>query len=104
MDTLTLVGGLAAIASTASFAPQAWKVIRTRETRGISAGTYVLACTAFMLWLAYGIISTQWPVIATNGVCLVMAGFILAMKLLPSRKREAVADALDPVGGPERPR
>lgn len=98
MDALTLVGGVAAIASTASFAPQAWKIIRTRETRGISAGTYTLACAAFALWLAYGALSAQWPLIATNGVCLLMAGFILVMKLLPRGKREEVAAALDPTG------
>lgn len=99
MDMLTLVGGVAAIASTASFAPQAWKVVRTRETAGISAGTYVLACLAFALWLVYGALSAQWPVIATNAVCLAMAGFILAMKLLPRARREAVAEALDPTDG-----
>ena len=99
MDMLTVLGGVAAVASTASFAPQAWKVIRTRETRGISAGTYVLACTAFALWLAYGALSLQWPLVATNGVCLVMAGFILVMKLLPRARRDAVARALDPVDG-----
>ena len=43
LDTSTLIiGALAAIASTGSFAPQAWKIIKTRETKDISTGMYGL--------------------------------------------------------------
>ena len=38
MDATTLVGSLAALAMTTSFVPQAWKVIRTRDTAALSAG------------------------------------------------------------------
>ena len=98
MDAATLVGSLAALATTTSFVPQAWKVIRTRDTAALSAGMYALRTLAIGLWLAYGLILGQWPLIATNAVCLALSGFILAMKLLPRRHREAVADALDPTG------
>ncbi len=46
--------------------------------------------------LTYGLLLWQWPLIVTNGVCLLLSGFILGMKLLPRRKREEVAEALDP--------
>jgi MtN3 and saliva related transmembrane protein len=96
VSIVTLIGSLAAIASTASFAPQAWKIIKSRKTGDISAGTYTLTVTGFSLWLAYGIILGQWPLIVTNGICLLFSSFILMMKLLPRRERNAVADALDP--------
>jgi len=35
--------------------------------------------------------------ILTNALCLLLSGFILVMKLLPRREKEAIADALDPV-------
>jgi MtN3 and saliva related transmembrane protein len=38
----------------------------------------------------------QWPLIATNGICLVLAAFILVMKILPASGKRAVADTLDP--------
>jgi MtN3 and saliva related transmembrane protein len=47
MQIATLVGAFAAICSTVSFAPQAWKVIRTRCTKGISTGMYLFAVAAF---------------------------------------------------------
>jgi len=63
---------------------------------GISTGMYAVTVIGFMLWLTYGLLLGQWPLIATNAICLVLAMFILAMKLLPRRKRDAVADAIDP--------
>jgi MtN3 and saliva related transmembrane protein len=96
VDTATLVGSLATLASTTSFVPQAWKIIRTRDTRAISAGMYTVTVLGFALWLAYGLLLGAWPLIATNGICLALSAFILVMTLLPRRRREAVADALDP--------
>ena len=96
MDAAAIVGGLATLASTTSFVPQAWKVIRTRDTKAISTGMYAVTVLGFSLWLAYGLLLGQWPLIATNAICLLLSGFILAMKLLPKRKRQAVAEALDP--------
>ena len=96
MELATLVGGLATIASTTSFVPQAWKVIRTRDTSAISKRMYVVTVIGFSLWLTYGLLLGQWPLILTNGICLALSAFILWMKLLPKRQKEAVAAALDP--------
>jgi MtN3 and saliva related transmembrane protein len=99
LDLATLVGALATLCSVTSFVPQAWKVIRTRDTRAISTGMYAVTVVGFALWLTYGLLLWQWPLILTNGTCLLLSGFILAMKLLPRRKRDQVADALDPSVG-----
>ena len=98
-DLIPWVGGLAALASTASFAPQAWKIIKTRETKDISAAMYGLTVLGFALWLTYGILLGQWPLIITNGICFALALFIFGMKVLPSESKNAVADALDPAAG-----
>ncbi|HVW72230.1 MAG TPA: SemiSWEET transporter [Rhizomicrobium sp.] len=90
------LGYLAALCSTLSFAPQAWKIIRSARTHDISLGMYLLTVTGFALWLAYGIAQHQWPLMISNGICLGLAGFILAMKLLPAREKQKVAKALDP--------
>lgn len=103
MELTELIGWLATCASTVSFAPQAWKIIRTRKTEDISAGMYVLTVAGFSLWMAYGLRLGAWPLVATNGICLSLSSFILAMKLLPLRKRETIADALDPVTEFARP-
>lgn len=96
MTVVDYVGAAAAICSTASFAPQAWKIIKTRDTESISGKTYALTVAAFALWLSYGVMRGDWALILPNAICLALAGFILTMKHLPRRKKEAVADRLDP--------
>jgi MtN3 and saliva related transmembrane protein len=96
MDTATLLGGLAAAASTISFAPQAWQVIRSRRTKDISALMYGVTVLGFALWCAYGLTLMQWPIILCNAICLGLAGFILFMKLAPQPVKEQVANRIDP--------
>src|SRR4051794_15390709 len=98
MDTASLVGGAATLASTTSFLPQARKVIRTRDTTAISTGMYAVTVVGFALWLTYGLLLGAVPLIITNGVCLALSGFILVMKLLPPQGKAVVAEALDPPG------
>lgn len=96
MNLVSILGTAAAIASTVSFAPQAVKIIRTRETKDISLGMYAITVIGFALWCAYGVLLRQWPLIASNTICLALSGFILMMKLLPRRAKNKVADAVTP--------
>jgi MtN3 and saliva related transmembrane protein len=93
---ISVLGALAAIASTVSFTPQAVKIIRSRQTKDISAGMYAITVTAFALWCAYGALLGQWPLIVSNSICLLLSGFILVMKLLSRPAKEKLADTLTP--------
>jgi MtN3 and saliva related transmembrane protein len=94
MTYITILGYLAALASMASFAPQAWKIIRSCETKDISTGMYVLTVAAFALWLAFGFLQRQWPLVMSNSVCLALSAFILLMKVLPRSEKNRVAAKL----------
>ncbi|MGE3477421.1 MAG: SemiSWEET family sugar transporter [Rhodospirillaceae bacterium] len=96
MDAAVAVGAIASLCSVTSFTPQAWKIVKSRHTADISAGMFVLTVAGFAFWTAYGVLLGAWPIIVTNSICFVLAGFILTMKLLPPRKKNQVADALDP--------
>jgi MtN3 and saliva related transmembrane protein len=93
---VTIIGTIAAMLSVASFAPQAWRIIRTREVDGLSKKTYFLTSLGFAMWTAYGVLQGDWPIIVPNVLCLMFALFILTMLVLPKHKREEVADKLDP--------
>lgn len=88
-----VLGYLAATASMASFVPQALKIIRSRHTNDISVGMYSLTVSAFALWLVFGVLQKQWPLVVSNGVCFILSGFILVMTLLPRRKKNKMAAA-----------
>lgn len=76
-----MVGAAAAAASVSSFAPQAWKIARTRETKDLSLPMWILEVVGFALWTGYGFLLGKWPLIATNSICLVFSAYILVMKL-----------------------
>ncbi len=81
VTTEDLIGAAAAILTTSSFLPQAIKVVRTRDTDAISLAMYVLFTAGVSLWGIYGVMTGQWSIIIANGVTVVLAATILAMKV-----------------------
>ncbi len=96
MNAITVVSLFAATLSMVSFVPQAWTIIRSRNTDGVSLRMYLITVACFVSWLVYGLLLMQWAIIVQNVICLCLSSFILTMKLLPQRKKEEVADALTP--------
>ncbi|HEY4541236.1 MAG TPA: SemiSWEET transporter [Noviherbaspirillum sp.] len=75
------IGAVAALLTTCAFIPQVLLTWRTRRTHGVSLGMYSIFTTGVALWLLYGVLIGSWPVIAANACTLVLAVFILVMKL-----------------------
>ena len=98
---VTVVSLFAASLSMVSYVPQAWEIIRSRDTSGISLKMYLVTVVGFVAWLVYGILLGQWAIIVQNVICLGLAAFILMMKLLPQHQKETVAESLGPALGME---
>ena len=79
--TSDIVGFTAGICTTAAFAPQVVKTLRTRSTRDISLGMYLLLAVGSTLWLLHGLQVGSTPVVAANAVTLILVGLMLVMKL-----------------------
>jgi len=75
------LGYTAALLTSASFIPQAVMTIRSRDTRGISRGMYIIFTLGVALWLVYGIYIESVPMILANVVTLALAGTVLVLKL-----------------------
>lgn len=78
---IELVGTLAASLTTVAFFPQAIKTIRTRETNGLSIGMYSLLVTGVAMWLLYGVMIGNWPLILANAIVLLPQAAILILLL-----------------------
>lgn len=78
---LEWAGYVAATLTTLAFVPQAVKTIRSRDTRSISLGMYVVFTIGIGFWLLYGIALHSMPMILSNTVTLLLSGTILALKL-----------------------
>lgn len=75
--TYHLVGYIAASLTTLSFAPQVIKIIIEKETRGLSLAMYLSFVSGVVLWIVYGYLDDNMPVLWCN-----IASFILAFPVL----------------------
>lgn len=81
MSVADLLGSIAGILTTVAFVPQVWGVWKTRSTRDISLGMYLVFTTGVSFWLAYGLVLGAWPIIVANSVTLMLTGTVLVLKL-----------------------
>lgn len=86
-----LLGACAAALTTLSFVPQALLTLRTRDVTGISLGMYAAFTLGVALWLAYGLLLMQWPIIVANALTLLLAATILGVKLQVLRRQRRAA-------------
>jgi len=79
IDTQT-IGTLAAILSTLNQFPQAIKVYRSHDTQSISLAMYFIVEGAIILWLVYGILLNDFPLMLANSLSLIPITYIFIMK------------------------
>jgi MtN3 and saliva related transmembrane protein len=78
---ISAIGFAAAALTTIAFLPQAIKIWRSRSSRDVSLSMAVIMFIGVVLWLAYGLLRADLPIIAANVVTLFLAGSILVGKL-----------------------
>ena len=81
MDRLDILGLVATCLTTSSFVPQVWRTWKTRDVSGISLPTYVIITLGLALWLVYGWLRGDLPLIVANSAMVVLTGLIAAMKI-----------------------
>lgn len=81
MNHIDILGLIATAFTTSSFVPQVWRTWKTRDVSGISLPTYLIITIGLALWLAYGILKDDLPLIIANAIMVVLTGTITAMKL-----------------------
>jgi MtN3 and saliva related transmembrane protein len=68
------IGMAAAIFTTAGFAPQVFKSLKTKEVGGVSLTMYVVMFMGLLFWLYYGIRINSFSMILAN---IVSGGLVL---------------------------
>ncbi len=80
MDTITVIGLIAAAFTTVALLPQLMKVWKTKSTKDISTGMFALYCGGLFLWFVYGLYINDLPIILANSLAFVQALAILIFK------------------------
>ena len=86
MQASDVLGYLAATLTTVSFVPQAWRTFRTKDVSGISLKMYTLFTLGVAVWLAYGIVLGEVPMMIANSTTLMLAIPVLVMRIRYGRK------------------
>ena len=87
MDFVTIMGLVAATLTTIAFIPQAIKIIKTKKTDDLSFLTYLMMSIGLTLWLIYGIVINNLPLIVANSITVPLNYFILYYIILNERKK-----------------
>ena len=90
MDWTSILGFTAAFFTTVCNIPQAVKIIRTKETKGVSAPTYAALFIGLVIWVIYGILKEDWPVIVANTISALICGIVLFLKLTSKKVLEDI--------------
>jgi MtN3 and saliva related transmembrane protein len=81
MNATNALGLLAGSLTTLAFLPQVIKTWKSRSAKDLSLGMFLIFTVGVALWLAYGVLIQDVPVIAANVVTLILASTLLFFKL-----------------------
>jgi len=82
MENTTVFGTIAGLFGTCSMIPQIIKIIRTRNTQGISLYYWLGALIGTSCWVAHAIIVKDVQVMLTNGFFVCCNIFVSTAKLI----------------------
>jgi MtN3 and saliva related transmembrane protein len=80
-NTIEILGYVAGTISSIVFLPQVIRTYKTKTAKDVSLNMFLLATLSVVLWLAYGILTNNGPVIYTNSAVLLLSLTMLWLKL-----------------------
>jgi MtN3 and saliva related transmembrane protein len=75
------IGSIAATCTTLAFVPQAMQSYKTRDLSGISLPMYSIFTLGVAMWLVYGLLKQDWPIIVANTITVALSAMILLLKI-----------------------
>jgi MtN3 and saliva related transmembrane protein len=85
-DFVEGLGLVAGFIGSFAFAPQAFKILQTRDASGVSKLTYTMVLAGAVLWAAYGVFRSAPSIVLWNVVAAGLAILVLTLKLNSPRK------------------
>jgi MtN3 and saliva related transmembrane protein len=86
MQLITLTGIVAGTLTSLSMLPQLFKVIKEKKAENISVFAFVVLITGLLLWVVYGVMKTDWPLIITNSIAVIINLTMIILSIIYKRK------------------
>jgi len=90
MDYINIIGLMAGAIGAISLFPQVLKVIRNKSTKDISREMVLLLAASIFLWLVYGVLLNNLPIIIANFFGFIQALVILFFKIENQIKKTGI--------------
>ena len=87
MTFTSIIGSLAAIVIVIGYLPQTIRTVRTRSTDDIAMGSFLLLLLGSMLWVVYGFLIEDVPLVVANGLASIMSGTVFVIKMSNDMKK-----------------
>ncbi len=81
MSFINILGLLAGTLTTIAFVPQVLKTWKSKSAKDLSLGMFLIFCTGVLLWLIYGILIYNIPIITANFTTLLLSSILLFFKV-----------------------
>jgi MtN3 and saliva related transmembrane protein len=85
MNWTDILGLTAGICVTVAVVPQIRKAWKTKKVKDISPLMFSILVFGVALWVVYGIVENDFPIIATNAVSLLLNGIMLYLMVRYSK-------------------
>ena len=93
MNYIDIIGLIAGAMGGFALFPQVLKVMTTKSTKDISREMFLLLATSIILWLIYGILLNNFPIMIANFFGIIQASIILYFKIKNQLKKPALIHA-----------
>lgn len=81
MDGIQVFGFLAGIVTASGMMPQVIKTFKTKKAGELSIQMFLFYLVGFSMWITYGVIREDFPIIVTNSVSIVLTALMLYFKI-----------------------
>ncbi|MBK9332568.1 MAG: SemiSWEET transporter [Ignavibacteria bacterium] len=81
MDPVLITGLIAASLTTFAFLPQSIRAIKTKHTGDLSLTTLIMLETGIVIWIIYGAMISNIPLLAANIVSFIFITITLILKI-----------------------
>lgn len=87
MSIIDILGFVAGICTTVAVIPQIIKSVKTKEVKDVSPFMFGVLMLGVGLWVVYGVLKKDIPIIVTNGISFILNSVMLMLMLLYRKKK-----------------
>ena len=73
----SIIGITAGVCTAVSLLPQLFKIVREKKAENISYGMLALLVGGLVLWIWYGILKKDYPIIITNSFSFIINALVI---------------------------